>query len=139
MDGRIRDQDRTATRDTDVTTALRDTPGLETMDMSPSVSVFPPSPLCPLKRLRPRQGEGLTDQDCGCHDRRPQTFLVADGGLRDVLRADDRVRQAVDLFLLVPAFVGFDFHAEGRVEHLGCELLGVVARDVFALAEAVVL
>ena len=66
-------------------------------------------------------------------------FLVADGGLGHVLRADDLVREAVDLFLLVPALVGIELEAERRREHLGGELLGVVPGDVFALAEAVVL
>src|SRR5262245_14889877 len=86
---------------------------------------------------RRRGGRTLPDENGGGDDRRPQPFLVADGGLRDVLGANDLVREPVDLFLLVPALVGIEFEAQGRGEHFRGELLGVVAGNVFALAEAV--
>src|SRR5205814_9111074 len=71
----------------------------------------------------------------GGDDGRPQSLLVADGRLRDVLRADDLIREPVHFLLLVPALVGIELEAERRGEHFRGELLGVVARDVFARSE----
>src|SRR5438105_3990929 len=56
-----------------------------------------------------------------------------------VLRSDDLIRQPVDFLLFVPALVRIELEAERRRQHFGSELLGVIARDVLALAEAVVL
>src|SRR5262249_53377727 len=81
----------------------------------------------------------LADEHGGGDDRRPQALLVAYGGLGDVLGADDLVREPVDLFFFVPALVGIEFEAPRGREPFGGELLGVVAGDVLALAEAVML
>src|SRR3954463_7234048 len=81
----------------------------------------------------------LPDENrCG-HDRRPETFFVADRRLRHVLSADDLVREAIDFLFFVPALVRIEFEAERRGEHFGGELLGVIAGDVLTLAEAVML
>src|SRR5256885_4295638 len=88
---------------------------------------------------RTRRWKGSADEHGGCNDCRPQTLLVADGSLRDVLRTDDLIRQLVYLFLFVPALVRIEFQSERRREHFGGKFLGIVAGDVFALAEAVML
>src|SRR5215470_8596107 len=80
----------------------------------------------------------LTDEDGGGDDGGPEAFLVANGGLRDVLRSHDLVRELIDLFLFVPALVWIELESERRRQHLRGELFGVVAGDVFALAKAVV-
>src|SRR6476659_10163275 len=77
-------------------------------------------------------------QDGGGDDSGPETLLVSDGRLRHVLGADDLVRQAINLFLLVPALVGIELEAQRRGQHLGGQLLGVIARNIFALTETVV-
>src|SRR5439155_23993637 len=82
---------------------------------------------------------GSADEDRRRHHRTPQTLLVADCGLRDVLRANDLIGEPIHFLLLVPALVRIEFEAERRREHLGGELFGVVAGDVLALAEAVML
>src|SRR4051812_25433662 len=93
--------------------------------------------LCGHKRARLRPETRLPDEDCCGHDRRPETFLVADRRLRHVLSADDLVRETIDFLFFVPALVGIEFEAEGRREHFGREFFGIVAGDVLALAKAV--
>src|SRR5215468_2422812 len=85
------------------------------------------------------EGSRLPDENGSRDDGGPESFLVADGGLGDVLRADDLVRELVDLLLLVPALVGIELQSQRGCEHLGRQFLGVVARDVLALAKAVML
>src|SRR5689334_9460211 len=134
--------DRATKERTEAKEPRTDTTDQETLRMSLSLAVSSMSfvALCALEWRRAAIGEtrlALSDEySCG-DDRGPQTFLVSDGGLRDVLRADDLVREPVDLFLLVPALVGIELQAERRGEHLGSEFFGVVAGDVFALPEAV--
>src|SRR6266849_9624866 len=77
----------------------------------------------------------LADEDRGRDDGRPEALLVSDGGLGDVLRADDLVGQPVDFLLFVPALIRVELEAKRGGEHFGGELLGVVAGDVLALAE----
>src|SRR5213592_3576777 len=89
--------------------------------------------------LSEKKGKELADEHGGRDNRRPEALLVADGGLCDVLGAHDLIRQPVHFFLLVPALVGIEVEAERRREHFRGQLLGIVAGDVFALAEAMVL
>src|SRR5262249_21714129 len=72
----------------------------------------------------------LPDEHGGRDDRGPERFLVADGSLGYVLSADDLVREAIDLFVFVPALVGVEFEAEGRREHFGGEFFSVVAGSI---------
>src|SRR5258705_2272516 len=87
-----------------------------------------------------RQGQGfLSDEDGGGDDGGPEAFLVAHGALGDVLNVNDLVGQPVDLLLFVPALIRVELETERRRQHIGGKLLGVVAGDVLALAEAVML
>src|SRR5581483_9949927 len=111
------------------------------MCMRPNLSSFTPFDSS-VVRVRPGPAGwsgGLADEDGRGDDGRPEALLVADGSLSHVLRADDLVGQPVDFLLLVPALVGVELEAERRREHLGGELLGVVAGNLLALAEAVML
>src|SRR5262245_42873720 len=73
-----------------------------------------------------RTSERLSDEHRRSDYRGPAALLVADGTLRDVLGADDLVRQTVDFFLLVPALVGIELQAERRGEHFGRQFLRIV-------------
>src|SRR5208282_1727510 len=44
----------------------------------------------------------VAEQNCGCENRGPQSALIPDRRLSDVHGANDLVRNAVDLFFLVP-------------------------------------
>src|SRR5438128_10690971 len=75
----------------------------------------------------------LSDEHRRRDDRGPQTFLVADRALRDVLGANDLVREPVHFLLLVPALVRIEVETEGGRQHFRRELLRVIAGDVLAL------
>src|SRR5262249_30448627 len=81
----------------------------------------------------------LSDEHGGGYYGRPEPLLVANGGLCGVLSPEDLLRQPVHFLLFLPALFGVELEAHRGREHLGSELLGIVARDVFALSEAVVL
>src|SRR6185436_7142256 len=59
-------------------------------------------------RVGRRVGLALTDEHRRRNDGGPPALFVADGGLRDVLGADDLIGQPVDFFFLVPALVGVE-------------------------------
>ena len=89
------------------------------------------------RRRRGRGGGGLLHEHGGRDHRGPQAIFAACRRLRDVLRVDDAVGQPPYLALLVPARVRIEVQAEGRGQHLGRQILGVVARGILVLAEAV--
>src|SRR4051812_16605275 len=85
---------------------------------------------------RVRRVKGSANEHGGGNDCRPQTLLVADSSLRDVLRADDLIRELVHFLLFIPALVRIELEPECRREHFRRELLRIIAGDVFAFAEA---
>src|SRR2546423_15590880 len=89
-------------------------------------------------RIRESYAGSLSVDEHGRSDNGgPERFFVADGGLRDVLSADDFGGEAVHLFFFVPAFVGIEIETERRPQHFGGGLFSVVACRVFLLSEAV--
>jgi len=105
-----------------------------TWQMAEGTLCHQPSAICP-----DRSWLALTDQHGGSHDCSPQPFLIPDGRLRDVLRADNLIGEAVHFFFLVPALVGIELESQRRGQHLGRQFFGVIPGSFFVLAKAVVL
>src|ERR1019366_4419683 len=103
--------------------------------IAPLVFLRVPVPLC----LCVSVANLFEDQYRSRDHRRPASTLVAHGALRYVSGAHNLVRQAIDLFFLVPRLVGVELHIERGGNHLGGKLFGVVSGDVVSLAEGVML
>ena len=85
--------------------------------------------LRPIKFLKKENGRG--------HNGRPA--ILDDTGLRDIRRAHDLVADAVEFFFLVPALGFVKFDPQRRGQHGRGQILGVIPRFLFGLAEGVVL
>src|SRR5713226_7381331 len=81
----------------------------------------------------------FANENCSPENGSPQAALVSDRGLRDVQRADDFIRNAIDLFFFVPRQIWIEFHVQSSREHFRRELFRIFAGDFFALAEGMML
>src|SRR5881296_762529 len=79
------------------------------------------------------------DQDGGGDHRGPAPALVAHGRLRDAHGAVDLVADLPDLLALVVGGLRIELDPAHRRQHLGRQVLGVVARQLLRLPEGMVL
>jgi len=77
----------------------------------------------------------VEDENCRRDDGCPEATFVTHGGLSDVCRTNDLVREAVDLLLLVPGTVGVELNVQSGSEHLGSKFFRIFPGGVFGLTE----